>query len=561
MQIIIPMSGYGERFRKAGYMVPKPLIDIEGKPVIAHVINMFPGETDFLFVCNREHLEEPSYRMREILEHYCPTGVIKGIAPHKLGPVHAVAEVFDLVDPRKPTIINYCDFTCYWDWEYFRRFVAETACDGALPAYRGFHPHSLGTTNYAHLRERDGWVSDIREKQPWTANRMAEYASSGTYYFRTGEIMRTALKAQMARELTVDGEYYVSLSYKPMLDAGQKVAVYDIQHFMQWGAPEDVAEYRVWSDTFRHLVAPHKPSPKVPGITLVPMAGAGSRFVSEGYEQPKPLISVSGSPMAVQAVHDLPSSEHYVFVLRQDLPRLDEITSILQKTWPGCDTVTLSKLTDGQARTAMLGLEATSMLPDGPLTIAACDNGSLYNTDRLIRIFSDPDVDVVMWVIRGHANATRYPHMYSWVGCDGTRVTRVSVKEPLGQPSTDPIVIGTFTFRHVEDFKRSVERMVARDARVNGEFYIDMCINDAIALGLECHVFEIDSYLCWGTPDDLRTFEYWQSCFHKWEAHPYRLENDKRIPANSLAKLVERCRATVPQIPVSWLNSRSRPSA
>lgn len=53
MQIIIPMSGFGERFRRAGYDVPKPLIEIDGMPIIAHVIDMFPGEHDFIFICNQ----------------------------------------------------------------------------------------------------------------------------------------------------------------------------------------------------------------------------------------------------------------------------------------------------------------------------------------------------------------------------------------------------------------------------------------------------------------------------------------------------------------------------
>ena len=56
LQIIIPMSGFGERFRQAGYSIPKPLIEIESKPIIAHVIDMFPGENDFIFICNQEHL-------------------------------------------------------------------------------------------------------------------------------------------------------------------------------------------------------------------------------------------------------------------------------------------------------------------------------------------------------------------------------------------------------------------------------------------------------------------------------------------------------------------------
>ena len=136
MQIIIPMSGFGERFRRAGYTVPKPLIEIDGKPIIAHVIDMFPGELDFIFICNQDHLNNPDYRMEEILRQYCPTGRVVGIPAHKLGPIHAVRQVEHLIDPDRPVVVNYCDFTCYWDYAHFRRFVQETKCDGAIPAYR-----------------------------------------------------------------------------------------------------------------------------------------------------------------------------------------------------------------------------------------------------------------------------------------------------------------------------------------------------------------------------------------------------------------------------------------
>src|SRR5438874_8586732 len=139
VQIVVPMSGFGERFRRAGYDVPKPLIEIEGKPIIAHVVDMFPGETDFLLICNADHLADPAYGMERILETYCPTGKVVGIPPHKLGPIHAVRQVEHLIDFEKPVVLNYCDFACYWDWIHFKNFVAATGCDGAIPAYRGFH--------------------------------------------------------------------------------------------------------------------------------------------------------------------------------------------------------------------------------------------------------------------------------------------------------------------------------------------------------------------------------------------------------------------------------------
>ena len=543
IQIVVPMSGFGERFRRAGYTLPKPLIEIESKPIIAHVIDMFPGETDFIFICNRDHLIEPAYHMAETIQQYCPTGRIVPIDAHKLGPVHAVLQAREFIDPLRPVVVNYSDFTCYWNWKHFREFVLRNGCDGAIPAYKGFHPHTLGTTNYAYMREADGWVLDIQEKQPYTDNRMEEYASSGTYYFASGQLMLNAFKATVNRNLHVSGEYYVSLAYKLLLESGKQIAIYDLQHFMQWGTPEDVAEYGMWSEVFHHLADPaYATVPTVGGTTLIPMAGLGERFSREGYTLTKPLIPVSGQPMVVQATRDLPVATRHVFILRRDMPGLEVIEGTLKETFPSTHCVILDGPTDGQARTALLGWCADDGASKGNeiLTIGACDNGGLYQPKRLQALLDDPLTDVILWVARGYPNAARHPEMYGWVICQGDHVSGVSVKTPLADQSRDPIITGTFTFRRGSDFVRVVERMIERDAKVNGEFFLDTCIEDALALGLTVRMFEVDSYLCWGSPNDLRTFEYWQSCFHKWHGHSYRLELDKDVPPHEVAQLDQR---------------------
>lgn len=546
------MSGFGERFRRVGYTVPKPLIEIDGKPIVAHVIDMFPGETDFIFICNQDHLDNPDYRMAAILQAYCPSGRVVGIAPHKLGPVHAVRQIAHLLKADAPVVVNYCDFTCFWDWAHFKAFVEESGCTGAIPAYKGFHPHSLGNTNYAYMREVEGWVQDIQEKQPYTSNRMEEFASSGTYYFATAKIMGDAFAETMAQNLNVSGEYYVSLAYKPVLAQGQPVAVYPLQHFMQWGTPEDVAEYNTWSKAFRHLVLSPGRDTQPRGALVVPMAGLGQRFADEGYAVTKPLIPVSGLPMVAQATHDLPQAQQQVFVLRRDMPGHETVASELARLYPGCTIKDIDRVTEGQACTALIGLDAleASTQPGSPahspITFGACDNGALYDAAHFNALVGTPDVDVIVWGVRAYPNAMRNPKMFGWIDADGGHIRSISVKAPLDKPATDPIVLGTFTFRRAQDFRRAVERLIARDGRVNGEFYIDSCINDAIALGLNCRLFEVDSYLCWGTPNDLRTFEYWQSCFHKWAGHPYRLELDSRVPPSEVAALALRYRAVVP---------------
>lgn len=139
--------------------------------------------------------------------------------------------------------------------------------------------------------------------------------------------------------------------------------------------------------------------------------------------------------------------------------------------------------------------------------------------------------------------------MFGWIEEDNGLIQSISVKTPLGSPASDPIVLGTFTFRRSEDFRRALERLIARNGRINGEYYIDALINDAIGLGMRCRLFEVDSYLCWGTPNDLRSFEYWQSCFHKWSSHPYRMEYDTRIATDKVKALEEKAQDIVPQLP------------
>lgn len=546
------MSGFGERFRKAGYTVPKSMIEIEDKPLISHVIDMFPGEEDFTFVCAQPHLEDRAYRMEETLRRACPTARIAGIPAHKLGPVHAVRQVEHLLDPQQPVVVNYCDFTCYWDWRHFKEFVWATACDGAIPAYRGFHPHSLGSTNYAYVRETGGWVRDIQEKQPYTNDRMSEFASSGTYYFATAQIMSNALRAAMEQDLSTAGEFYVSLAYKPMLTEGRAIAVYPLQHFMQWGTPEDVDEYNYWSNSFRRLGARADREFSAEGSIVIPVAGLGRRFSDEGYERPKPLITISGKPMVAQASYDLPPAANYVFVLRTDMPGYEEVSRELNRLYPRSIIETVGHVTQGQACSALIGVDALEERQGEsitPITIGACDNGALYDLATYRALISDPAVDVIVWGVRGHPNAIRHPSMYGWIDAQGDAVRFISVKETLRDPKLDPVVLGTFTFRRADDFRRAVHRLIARDGRVNGEFYIDSCINDAIEMGLNCRLFGVESYLCWGTPDDLRTFEYWQSCFHKWSSHPYRLELDDRVAKDQIAELARRYQATVPELP------------
>jgi hypothetical protein len=254
------------------------------------------------------------------------------------------------------------------------------------------------------------------------------------------------------------------------------------------------------------------------------MAGLGQRFADEGYTIAKPLITVKKQPMVLSAVADLPAAEFHVFVLRADMPGIDRIKSTILKRYPSALFEILPQVTDGQAITCLAGLDALNREHpnfDGIVTFAACDNSALYQTLNFDNWAQTSAADVLVWGARKHANAVRHPEMFGWIDEVDGKILSVSVKKPLIEPKKDPIITGTVSFRKGSLFRRALASLVQRNGRVNGEYYLDSCINDALSLGMQCLLFEVDHFISWGTPNDLKTFCYWESCFSKWDGHPF----------------------------------------
>ncbi|MBX9830391.1 NTP transferase domain-containing protein [Candidatus Babeliales bacterium] len=545
MLIIIPMSGVGKRFMQAGYSDPKPLINVDGKPIIEHVVNLFPGESNFIFICNQEHLQ--TTEMYDVLQRIAPSGTIVSIPKHKNGPVYAVSKIFDLINDDEEVIVNYCDFSMYWDYNNFLRHTRTRNAAGAIPSYKGFHPHMLHDPNYAFIKDQNQWLLEIKEKAPFTTNKMDEYASTGTYYFKRGSLIKKYFPELMKLDINVNGEYYVSLIYNLLKRDGLNVSVYEVQHMLQWGTPSDLEEYVGWSEYFKRAAQQTEQKKITHDLMLIPLAGRGQRFAQEGYSDPKPLIPVSGKPMIVQAAESLPATSKQIFVCLNEHTERYPLEQVIKETYPNAGIKKLDQVTQGQACTCEFGLQNSD--PEKSLVIGACDNGMLWNQQKYQELVDDQNVDVIAWSFRNHPSSNKNPQMYGWLAVDQNNVvTNVSVKVPLSaNPSHDHAIVGTFTFKKAAYFLQAAHNLRTKNIRVNNEFYVDSCINEALTMGLKVKVFEVDHYVCWGTPNDLRTFEYWQSFFHKCAWHPYRLEKDATVAPEQIAALdMKYCTFTQP---------------
>jgi NDP-sugar pyrophosphorylase family protein len=251
MRIVIPMAGKSKRFTSKGYMIPKPFMMIDGQPMAHWVCDMFSSEDDYVFIIQKEHGANPTYR--EMLESAVARCSIIEIEPHDKGPIVTALAADCVVPDEEPVILTYCDFYQHWDYQKF--LWATESYDGGIAVFTGYQPASFGDTYYGYVRCNErGEMLELREKKPFTDQRHLEPASSGVYYVRSWKMFCRFAEKVMREGIQVAGEHYVSLLYNPMVKMGLKVITYKIDKFICWGTPEDVEQYLFWSDYFRNDV-------------------------------------------------------------------------------------------------------------------------------------------------------------------------------------------------------------------------------------------------------------------------------------------------------------------
>lgn len=259
---------------------------------------------------------------------------------------------------------------------------------------------------------------------------------------------------------------------------------------------------------------------------LIPMAGAGSRFVDAGYTLHKPLISVSSRrqdqqiPMVVAAVDDLPvaidSPENELHFVIRDFHVADGVNEVLRAHFPRARLTVVDRLTRGQASTCLLARETIDT--QEPLLIAACDNGMDVDRESFEKLSTQ--ADALIFTFRGNQAVLAKPTAYGWVRTEGSHVTDVSIKVPISKnPMLDHAIVGTFWFRHGCNFVQAADEMIAADDSINGEFYVDQIFRYMIRAGMKVRVIEVSRYICWGTPADYEAFEktlaYWTGFVEK----------------------------------------------
>ena len=233
---------------------------------------------------------------------------------------------------------------------------------------------------------------------------------------------------------------------------------------------------------------------------VIPMAGAGSRFVKAGYEKPKPFIDVDGKPMIVRVLENLayPDARYILIARKEHMEKETELVKQIEKEFNAI-FIPIDKLTDGTACTVLYARKYINN--DEPLLIANSDQIVDMNISDFIDDCKDKNLDGSILTFIDEFKDTKW----SFAKIDENNlVTKVREKVVISEFAT----VGIYLYSKGKDFVDATIDMIIENERVNGEFYTCPTYNYAINEDAKIGIYNIEFKQMHGigTPDDLNEY-------------------------------------------------------
>ena len=228
LNVLIPMAGRGSRFDEKGYVFPKPLIEIKGKPMIQVVLENLNIDANYIFIVQKEHNEK--FNINQMLKIQKPDSTIFELDEITDGAASTTLIAKDSINNSAPLLI--CNSDQFIEWnprEVMYQFV-NSDVDGGILTFESSHPK----WSYAKV-DNDGLVSEVAEKNPISTN-----ATVGVYYWREGRDYVKYAEQMIENNNRVNNEFYVCPVYNEAIKDGKKIKIKSIEKMWGLGTPEDL---------------------------------------------------------------------------------------------------------------------------------------------------------------------------------------------------------------------------------------------------------------------------------------------------------------------------------
>ena len=231
VNVLIPMAGAGSRFAQAGYSFPKPLIDVNGKPMIQVVVENIGVDANFIFIVQKKHREQFHLdNMLPLIAPNCKVIEVDGITE---GAACTTLLAKEVINNEQPLFFANSDQWVDWDPIQFMYEMQESQADGGIVTFTATHPKwSFAKTN------ESGMVTEVAEKNP-----ISDEATVGYYYWRRGADFVKYAERMIEKDIRVNNEFYVCPVYNQAIEDGKVIRTHKAKEMWGLGTPEDLNRF------------------------------------------------------------------------------------------------------------------------------------------------------------------------------------------------------------------------------------------------------------------------------------------------------------------------------
>lgn len=228
LNVLIPMAGAGSRFEQNGYTFPKPLIDVNGKPMIQVVVENLNLEANFIFVVQKKHREK--YNLDSLLNLISPNCTIVETDGITEGAACTALLAKDFINNNNPLFFANSDQFVEWEPIEFMYKMQETKCDGGIVTFESIHP------KWSFVKtDENGYVTEVAEKTP-----ISNIATVGYYYWKNGSDFVKYAEEMINKNVRINNEFYVCPVFNFAINNGKKIKTYKSKKMWGLGTPEDL---------------------------------------------------------------------------------------------------------------------------------------------------------------------------------------------------------------------------------------------------------------------------------------------------------------------------------
>lgn len=228
LNVLIPMAGAGSRFEKAGYTFPKPLIDVNGKPMIQVVVDNLNLDANFIYVVQKSHRQK--YNLDTLLNLITPNCTIIEVDGLTEGAACTALMAKDLINNDNPLFFANSDQYVEWNSNEFMYKMQETNFDGGIVTFKSTHPK----WSFVKLDENN-FASMVAEKNP-----ISDLATVGYYFWKNGSDFVKYAEQMINNNIRVNNEFYVCPVFNEAINDGKKIITFNASKMWGIGTPEDL---------------------------------------------------------------------------------------------------------------------------------------------------------------------------------------------------------------------------------------------------------------------------------------------------------------------------------